>query len=100
MVSLRENGVFRSYRINGVPALNIVLIPILGVMLHAAVCAAIIALTAGPLFGAALPLRGHEMAGVGIFLALARRHFPGDEDEGDEHVCLDACEFTRVIVRG
>ncbi len=71
VVSLRENGVFRSYRINGVPALNIVLIPILGVMLHTAVCAAIIALTAGPLFGAALPLRGHELAGVGIFLALS-----------------------------
>ncbi|GAP14122.1 ABC-type multidrug transport system, permease component [Longilinea arvoryzae] len=71
VVSARENGVYRSYRINGVPAINIVLIPILGTMLHMTVCAAIIALTAKPLFGAGLPLAGHELAGVGIFFAMA-----------------------------
>ncbi|HWQ04738.1 MAG TPA: ABC transporter permease [Longilinea sp.] len=71
VVSARENGVYRSFRINGVPALNIVLIPMLGTMLHMTVTAAIIALTAGPLFGAALPLAGRELAGVGVYLATA-----------------------------
>jgi len=71
VVSARENGVYRSFRINGVPALNIVLIPMLGTMLHMSVTAAIIALTAGPLFGAGQPLAGRELAGVGVFLATA-----------------------------
>jgi len=69
VVSARENGVYRSFRINGVPAMNIVLIPMLGTILHMAVCAAIITLTAAPLFGAARPLPGRELAGVGVFLA-------------------------------
>ncbi len=71
VVSARENGVYRSFRINGVPAMNIVLIPMLGTILHMAICAAVIALTAGPLFGATLPLPGRELAGVGVFLATA-----------------------------
>lgn len=74
VVSARESGVYRSFRINGVPAFNIVLIPMLGTTLHMAVCAAIIALTANPLFDAALPLPGRELAGVGIFFALAFAH--------------------------
>lgn len=71
VVSARENGVYRSFRINGVPALNILMIPMLGTMLHMTITAAIIALTAKPLFNAAMPLPGRELAGVGVFLATA-----------------------------
>lgn len=71
VVSARENGVYRSFRINGVPALNIIMIPMLGTMLHMTISAAIIALTAKPLFNAAMPLPGRELAGVGIFVATA-----------------------------
>lgn len=71
VVTARENGVYRSFRINGVPASHIVLIPILGAMLHMTLCAAVIAFTAHPLFDGALPLPGRELAGVGIFFAMA-----------------------------
>lgn len=69
VVSARENGVYRSYRINGVPAINIILVPMLGTSLHMSLCAVLMALSAHPLFGAALPLPGRELAGAGILLA-------------------------------
>ena len=54
-VEARLAGVFRSYKINGVPALSILVIPALTTMLHTAIVAAIIAVTASPFFGAQAP---------------------------------------------
>lgn len=56
LVSAREAGIFRSYKINGVPALSILVIPVLTSMLHALLVTVIIALTAPALFGGAAPV--------------------------------------------
>jgi ABC-2 type transport system permease protein len=69
LVTERESGVFRSYKINGVPALNLLVIPTLTTILHMTVVAAIMALTAGPLFGAAMPV--HWGWFLATFLAAA-----------------------------
>ncbi len=55
LVQAREAGIFRSYKINGVPALNILLIPELSTMLHIIVVALIITVTAPIFFDAPLP---------------------------------------------
>jgi ABC-2 type transport system permease protein len=52
LVAAREAGIFRSYRVNGVPALSILSVPTLTTVAHTAVVAVIIALTAPTLFGA------------------------------------------------
>ena len=56
LVSAREAGIFRSYKINGVPALSILAIPVLTSMLHALLVTVIIALTAPMLFDGAAPV--------------------------------------------
>jgi ABC-2 type transport system permease protein len=55
LVSAREAGIFRTYKINGVPALSILAIPVLTGMLHALVATVIIALTAPALFDGRAP---------------------------------------------
>jgi ABC-2 type transport system permease protein len=55
LVNARENGIFRSYKINGVPASSILIIPALTTILHLLVVAAIITLTASLLFDAPTP---------------------------------------------
>ena len=55
LVQARESGIFRSYKINGVPALNILLIPALSTILHNLVVATIITVTAPFLFDAPPP---------------------------------------------
>ncbi|MCX6069811.1 MAG: ABC transporter permease [Chloroflexi bacterium] len=55
LVNAREAGIFRSYKINGVPALNILVVPVLTSMLHALLVTAIIALTAPALFDGVAP---------------------------------------------
>lgn len=55
IVNARDAGIFRSYKIFGVPAVNILFAPALTANLHIAVVANIIAWTAGPLFGAQGP---------------------------------------------
>ncbi|MFA5815106.1 MAG: ABC transporter permease [Bacteroidales bacterium] len=52
LVTARESGIFRSYRINGVPTSNILIVPALTSFLHMIVVGLIILFTAGPLFGA------------------------------------------------
>jgi ABC-2 type transport system permease protein len=49
LVESREAGIYRSYRINGVPAGSILLMPALTTAFHALIVAAIIVIT-GPLF--------------------------------------------------
>jgi len=52
LLAAREAGIFRSYKINGVPAVSILTIPALTTILHTLVVAAIITATAPLLFGA------------------------------------------------
>jgi ABC-2 type transport system permease protein len=55
LVNARESGIFRSYKINGVPAASILAIPALTTALHLTVVMAIISLTAPLLFDAPVP---------------------------------------------
>jgi len=55
LVSAREAGIFRSYKINGVPALNILTIPALTTALHLTVVSILICITAPLIFDAAVP---------------------------------------------
>ncbi len=56
IVEAREAGIYRSFRINGVPALSIVTIPVLSSLVHIILVSAIITATAGPLFKAGVPV--------------------------------------------
>ncbi len=56
LVNARESGIFRSYKINGVPSISILTIPGLTTSLHLLVVMAIITLTAPPLMDAPLPV--------------------------------------------
>jgi ABC-2 type transport system permease protein len=56
LVSARETGIFRSYKINGIPALNILLIPALSTILHVLLVSLIILVTAPIFFSAPLPV--------------------------------------------
>jgi ABC-2 type transport system permease protein len=67
LVESREAGIYRSFKINGVPALSILAIPALTTVFHALIASTIIAVTATPLFDALPP----ENWGVFILLALA-----------------------------
>ena len=56
VVESREAGIFRSFKINGVPALSIIAIPVLSSFVHIILVSTIITFTAGPLFKAGLPV--------------------------------------------
>lgn len=56
LVSARESGIYRSYKINGVPAMSILTIPVLSTMIHVIIATIIIAATATLFFGATLPV--------------------------------------------
>ena len=58
LVNARETGIFRSYKINGVPASSILLIPGVTTGLHMAIVSLIITVTAPILFDATLPSNG------------------------------------------
>jgi ABC-2 type transport system permease protein len=68
LVSAREAGIFRSYKINGVPAISILTIPALTTVLHMVVVALIITTTAPLVFGAPLPV---SWPGFVLFFFLA-----------------------------
>jgi len=68
LVEAREAGIFRSYKINGVPAISILTIPALTTILHMVVVAVIITATAPLLFGAPPPL---NWPGFILFFLLA-----------------------------
>ncbi len=55
LVNAREAGVFRSYRINGVPSASILGIPAIGTAVHMAVVSAIIWVAAVRFYGGAAP---------------------------------------------
>ena len=58
LVFARDTGIFRSYKINGVPASSILLITGLTGALHLAIIALIITISAPILFGARIPTNG------------------------------------------
>ena len=55
LVESREAGIYRSFKINGVPAISILAIPALSTMIHTLIVSALITLTAIPLFDAGRP---------------------------------------------
>jgi ABC-2 type transport system permease protein len=55
VVELREAGVYRSFKINAVPAWTILIVPVLTTIIHALIVSLLIALTAGPLFDGLTP---------------------------------------------
>ncbi len=69
LVNAREDGIFRSYKINGVPSISILIIPALTTMLHLVIVTAIITAVAPLLFDAPMPTNWLNYAIT--FLALA-----------------------------
>jgi ABC-2 type transport system permease protein len=81
LVTAREAGIFRSYKINGVPAISILIIPALTTILHMVVVTMIITATAPVFFNAPLPvnwpgfvvtllLTAFACAGLGVLIAV------------------------------
>jgi ABC-2 type transport system permease protein len=64
LVESREAGIFRSYRINGVPALTILLIPVLTTIVHSLIASGVIVLTGPTLFKGEPPLRWGAFVGI------------------------------------
>ena len=71
LVNAREAGIFRSYKINGVPSASILLIPALTTMLHLVIVTLIIVLTAPILFDARSPSNWLGFAGVFAAMSFA-----------------------------
>lgn len=71
LVNAREKGIFRSYRINGVPSISILVIPALTTMLHLMIVSAVIVLTAPMLFQAPAPENWFNFVVVFFAMALA-----------------------------
>lgn len=72
IVTAREAGIFRSFKIHGVPAASILLLPGAATVLHLSVVAAIVTSTAPLLFDAPLPT--HIGAYLLTFAATAAAH--------------------------
>jgi ABC-2 type transport system permease protein len=71
IVAAREAGVFRSFKINGVPAASLISVPVLSSLLHMVLVAAIITLAGVPLFKANLPLDWGAFILVGLLTIFA-----------------------------
>jgi ABC-2 type transport system permease protein len=56
VVESREAGIYRSFKINGVPALSIVSIPVISSFVHIFLVSLLITITAGPFFKAGMPV--------------------------------------------
>jgi len=69
LVNARETGIFRSFKINGVPSMSILFIPAQTTMLHLVIITAIIVVTAPLLFNAPTPVNWLNF--VFAFLALS-----------------------------
>jgi ABC-2 type transport system permease protein len=73
LVNARESGVFRSFRINGVPSASLLAIPPLGGLVHMAVVGALIAVIGPRLYGGLSPtnMLGYAVAGLLSYTAMA-----------------------------
>jgi len=69
LVNARENGIFRSYKINGIPSISVLVIPALTTMLHLVIVTVIITVVAPLLFDAPSPVNWLNY--VLVFAALA-----------------------------
>ena len=69
LVESREAGIYRSFKINGVPALSILSIPALSTTFHALIVSLLISLTAGPLFDGLQPVSWINFALVALLTA-------------------------------
>jgi ABC-2 type transport system permease protein len=69
----RESGIFRSYRINGVPSVSIISIPVIGTAVHMAVVSVIMSLAGIALFGGKAPtnVAGYAAAAVLAYLTMS-----------------------------
>lgn len=70
-VEAREAGIYRSFKVNGVGAASIVSIPVLAGTFHGMIGSMVIAATAGPLFGATIPVGWAWFAVLTLISALA-----------------------------
>jgi ABC-2 type transport system permease protein len=70
LVEAREAGIFRSFKINGVPVLSILSIPAISTIFHALIVAIIISITAVPVFGGLAPASWQNLALIAILTAL------------------------------
>jgi ABC-2 type transport system permease protein len=68
VVTAREEGIFRSYHINGVPSSSILAVPSLTTSIHLGIVTLIIILSAGPLFDVPYPV--HWLNFLIVFLAM------------------------------
>lgn len=71
LVTARENGIFRSYKINGIPAISILVIPALTTLLHLLIVVVIITVTSPLLFDAPLPVNWLNYGLVFMAMSLA-----------------------------
>ena len=71
LVSARESGIFRSYKINGVPAFSILFIPALTTGMHMAIITMIITISAPFLFDVTVPTNGLNMFLVLFAISIA-----------------------------
>ncbi len=70
LVESREAGIFRSFKINGVPILSILSMPALSTLFHALITATIIMVTAVPVFGGLAPVSYLNLVLLAILTAL------------------------------
>jgi ABC-2 type transport system permease protein len=71
LVNARENGVFRSYKINGIPSISILTIPALTTVLHLVIVSVLITVTAPLLFDAPLPVNWLNFTIIFVAMAFA-----------------------------
>lgn len=71
LVNARESGIFRSYKINGIPSLSILVIPALTTMLHLTIVAGLITFSAGLFFDAPLPVNWPNYVLIFLLAAFA-----------------------------
>jgi ABC-2 type transport system permease protein len=71
LVVARKAGIFRSYRINGVPATSILLIPLLSSLFHLLIVSAVITITAPLLFRAPIPVNWPGFIAVFVLTVIA-----------------------------
>jgi len=70
LVSARESGVFRSFRVHGIPSYSLIVIPVLGNLFHAIIACTLITVGSSLLFGGVLPLNWFWFVLVFIITAL------------------------------
>ena len=71
LVNARESGIFRSYKINGIPSTSILIIPALTTILHLAIVTAIITASSPMLFDAPLPVNWFNYILIVLAMAFA-----------------------------